>query len=276
MTNLPYSVSLSTEFTRSHRRVIHRYLSGDEHLRGEDWTSLIEAMNVLRWARIIQGGQAETFAAIYDRVIDAVHSDSFIERLLRLADPESESEPLRASVSRRILTDLRQAGLTQAGIPDLQLLVAFCLYWWQAFARGYAFEVTICHDLTASQIVYTTHDLRDRPARLSEHDLEIMGFRGDVKTSTYFALLYRSARLSLDFYITRMYHAEKRRWHRAVWLKPPVWHVLNGEPISTLYDSIWQVLPATAQISLRGQTFVIVLYEDWKRRVLARQSKEVQ
>ncbi len=271
MTGPSFVVRLPADFTRSHRQVIHRYLSGEEHLSGDDWLSLIQAMNLLRRSEIVRGEQIETFAALYDHKIDAVYSDGFIGRLMQLADPESEGEPLRASVSRQIVTELRQAGLLQAGVPDLQLLVAFCLYWWQAFARGYVFEVSICRDLTASRIAYVTHDLRDRQARLSEYDLELMGFRGDIKTSTYFALLYRSEKLSLDFYITRMYYASERSWHRAVWLKPSFWRALNGEPTSTPYESIWQVLPGAAQISLRGQAFVIVLYEDWKRRVLARQ-----
>ena len=203
-----------------------------------------------------------------------MYSDSLIGQLLRLASPEGEGESLRAATSRRILTDLRATGLWQAAVPDSPLLVAFCLYWSQMFVRGYAFEIAIYRDLTDSGLVHTAHDLRDRRARLSGHDLEIMGFRGDVKTSTYFVLTRRSETLAHDFYITRMYHVNVQRWHRVVWLKPLFWHILNGEPTPVSYEAIWQVLPSVAQITLRSQKFVVVFYEEWKQRVIAQQVKE--
>jgi len=265
------SVHLPPEFTRSHRQVIHRYLSGQESLSGDDWPLLIQAMDMLRQATVVRDGSPEAFAAIYDRLVDAAYSDSLIEQLLRLADPESESELLRAIISRRILTDLRTTGLWKADAPDSQLLVAFCLYWWQMFVRGYAFEVAVYRDLVDSRVVYVAHDLRNRQTRLSGHDLEVMGFRGDVKTSTYFAWTRRTEMLDLDFYITRMYHVKARRWYRVVWLRPQFWRVLNGEPMPVAYEAIWQVLPGVAQIVLRGREFIVVLYDVWKGRVIARQ-----
>jgi hypothetical protein len=273
-TVLQVSVRLPPEFTRSHRQSLHRYLSNHESLSGDDWALLIQAIDVLRRAEVTRSGDSETFSAIYDRLIDAVYSDSLIEQLLGLPDPESESESLRAATSRRILTDLRTVGLWQGDVPDSQLLVAFCLYWWQMFVRGYAFEVAIYRDLAASGVAHTAHNLRDRLARLSGHDLEVMGFQGDVKTSTYFMLTRRGERLAYDFYITRMYHVNEKRWYRAVWVNPLFWRVLNGEPTPVAYEAIWQILPGVAQITLRGREFVVVFYEEWKQRVIARQTKE--
>ncbi|MBI1930199.1 hypothetical protein HYR99_38855 [Candidatus Poribacteria bacterium] len=59
------------EFTRSHRQVIHCYLRRQKSLSGDDWPLLIQAMDSLRRAEVILNGHAETFAAIYDRLIDA-------------------------------------------------------------------------------------------------------------------------------------------------------------------------------------------------------------
>lgn len=265
------SVRLPIEFTQLHRQAITQYLRGQELSSGDLWVSLIQSMDLLRQAVVIQKGQVETFSAIYDRLIDRVYSDRHITDLLALTDPENESEPLRATVSRRIGIDLRTSGLWPADVPESQFLVAFCLYWWQMFVRGYAFEIAIYHDLAASGIVYTAHDLRERQTRLSHYDLSMMGFQGDVKTSTYFVQSSRNETLAHDFYITRMYHSEERKWHRVVWLKPAFWHILNGTPTFVDYDAIWQVLPGVAQILLRKRQFVVVLYDLWKQRVIARQ-----
>ena len=118
------NVRLPTGFTRPHHQVIHRYLRGQESLSGDDWPLLIQAMDTLRRAEVVQGRRRETFAAIYDRLVDAAYSDSLIEQLLHLANPESEGESLRAATSRRMLTDLRTANLWRADLPDSQLLVA--------------------------------------------------------------------------------------------------------------------------------------------------------
>jgi len=270
----PLNLCLPPAFIPSHRQAIHRYLRGQDPLSSDDWSLLIQAMDLLRRAEVVRAGRRETFAAVYDRLVDAVYSDGFIEQLLDLADPERESEPQRAVISQRIVSDLRSVDLWRADVPDSQLLVAFCLYWWQMFARGYAFEIAIYRDLTDSGIAYRAHDLRNKQARLSGHDLEVMGFRGDVKTSTYFVLAQRSETLEHDFYITRLYHAKAQRWYRVVWLKYPIWRLLDGEPTPIAYEAIWQVLPGVAQITLRGRKFIIVLYEEWKQRVITRQAKE--
>ena len=268
------SVRLPPEIGHPQREAIQRYLRSEERMTGNDWALLIQAMDLLRRAEVISDDRVMSFAAIYDELVDAVYSDRLIEQLQQLADLEHESESIRATRSRQILADLSASGLWRADLLSTQYLVAFCLYWWQMFVRGYAFEIAVERDLADSRIAYVAHDLRRRQERLSSYDLEVMGFRGDVKTSTYFVLARRSESLAHDFYITRMYQAEARGWHRIVWLKPTFWRILNGEPTATAYDAIWQTLPRAAKITLRGQEFIVVLYEDWKNRVIARQTKE--
>ncbi|MEZ4866001.1 MAG: hypothetical protein R3C14_32095 [Caldilineaceae bacterium] len=272
--NEQISVRLPSEFTQSHQQALQHYFRGQEFAGDENWVLLIQAMDLLRRAQIVQSGQTETFATIYDRLVDAVYADTLIADLLPLGDPESESEPRRAVVARQIVSDLRAAGLWRSDLPGSQLLVAFYLYWWQMFVRGYAFELAIYHDLTTSGIVYVAHDLRDRRARLSGFDLAVMGFHGDIKTSTYFVQTRRSETLAHDFYITRMYHSQVRQWQRVVWLTPTFWHLLNGAPTVVEYTAIWQVLPGVAQIALRGRSFVVVLYDTWKQHLIARQQGE--
>ncbi len=268
-------VRLPPELTLAHREAIQRYLRSEERMTGDTWSLLIQAMDLLRHAQVISNEGSKSFAAIYDEGIDAVYSDRLIESLMPLADPEQECEAIRAATARKILADLRSLGVWRADVPATQYLVAFCLYWWQMFVRGYAFEIAIQRDLAYSGIAHVAHDLRWRQDRLTGHDLEIMGFRGDIKTSTYFVLARRSETLAHDFYITRMYQAATRRWHRIVWLRPAFWKLLDGEPTPTAYEAIWQALPDAAMITLRGSEFVVVFYEEWKRRLMARQAKEI-
>lgn len=270
------SIALPLDFTRGQQQAIHRYLTNPAPLQGDEWLQFIQAMDILRKARVISTDNAETFAALYDRLVDAVYSNDAIQQLLTLSEPERDGEVLRATVSRSIAADLRTRELWRPDVPDTQLLVAFCLYWWQAFVRGYAFEIAICRDLTANGIAFTSHDLRERAARLSGFDLELMGYRGDIKTSTYFVLVRRSETLAHDFYITRMYQAARQSWQRVVWLKPVFWRGLNGSPTPVAYENIWQVLPGVAEIVLRGRKFVVVPYDDWKHRIIARQKRRVK
>ncbi|MBN1889000.1 MAG: hypothetical protein JW850_13480 [Thermoflexales bacterium] len=44
--------------------------------------------------------------------------------------------------------------------------------------------------------------------------------------------------------------------------------------LPTTYNAVWQILPGVAQITLREQEFVVVLYDQWKERVIARQTQE--
>ncbi|MBL7065730.1 MAG: hypothetical protein ISS49_16250 [Anaerolineae bacterium] len=269
------NIRLPVAFTDHHEQVVRKHLVGVERLTKDDWRLLIEAMDSLRRAEIVESGRRESFSAVYDRLVDAVYADETIERLFALADPEAEGERLRAAVARRIMNDLRTTGLWRADVPASQWITAFCLYWWQVFVKGYVFEISIYRDLDKSGIHYAHHDLRKRRARFSKHDLEIMSFRGDVKTSTYFVFTRRTEALAHDFYITRMYHANARRWYQVVWLTPAFWSLLNGEPTPVAYNFVWQVLPNVAQITLRGRHFVIVLYDEWKQRVIAQQRKGI-
>ena len=71
-------------------------------------------------------------------------------------------------------------------VPYSILLQGYCLYWWQSFARGYAFEVYIMQDLTADGIQFQMHDVRNWVERYSPADLVVLDLLGDIKTSIYF------------------------------------------------------------------------------------------
>lgn len=84
------SVRLPSELRNPHREAIQRYLRSEERMVSNDWSLLIQAMDLLRQAQIIHGDDARSFATIYDQAVDAVYSDRLIEDIWPLADPEFE------------------------------------------------------------------------------------------------------------------------------------------------------------------------------------------
>ncbi len=267
-------IHLPSNLTSVHIAVLRQYFQDERALLVHEWEQVLEAMDLLRTATLTHAGGTETFAALYNRLVDVVYADTVIERLLSLDDPVTQSEPLRAMLARRIIHDLGQAELYIPGVRDSQLLVAFCAYWWQSFTKGYAFEMEVLRDLADANIRFVAHDLRYRDERLSPYDLIILGRQGDIKTSTYFLSVHRSEGLSHDFYITRLYHLLTHDWRKVVLLKESFWRILNGEPTATTVEQAWQVLPGVALVWLNRRPFVIVPYETWKDRIRQRQEGE--
>lgn len=101
-------------------------------------------------------------------------------------DLSVEGSRLAAQYARQIRPVLQSAGLLKRDVPYSVLLQGYCLYWWQSFARGYAFEVTIMRDLFADGIDFKMHDVRSKVERFSPADLTVLDLLGDIKTSIYF------------------------------------------------------------------------------------------
>jgi hypothetical protein len=270
----PLHINLPLGLTAARIGVLRQYFQDERALSTDDWARVLEGMDLLRAATLTHPGGTETFAALYNRQVDAVYADGFIEQLLAMDDPAAQSEPLRAVLVRRIINDLRQAGLYDPAVRETQLLVAFCAFWWQSFTKGYAFEAETFRDLSAAGIRFVAHDLHRREERLSPYDLTVLGRCGDIKTSTYFLSVHRPEELRHDFYITRLYHPPTHGWHKVVLLQEAFWRILDDEPTPTTLEQVWQILPGVALVWLTGRPFVVVSYEVWKERVRQRQEGE--
>jgi hypothetical protein len=155
--------------------------------------------------------------------------------------------------------------------PATESLLAYCLYWWASFVRGYAFEIEIFHDLDAASIHYTAHDLRVREQRFSSCDLTVFGMTGDIKNTTYFLYVARSFPLTCDFYITRLYNTALRRYVRIVVLTDEAWHRINGDMVRSNLARAAQWLPQIVGVTFLGYDLVVADYEVWKQKVLQRQ-----
>jgi len=265
-------VRLPPGFTEEHRVITRRFVQGESFSHIERaW--LFEAFDLLHRAEVATGAGWESFVVIYERLIEAPFAADYLRDLVEAQDVEVTAEPLRAQVSREIMPILRKAGLIDPAEPLSFYLLAYCLYWWYAFARGYAFEVKVLRDLKASGIRYQAHDVLDSRARRSPFDLVVMGFRGDIKTSIYFLHVTRTQELPHDFYITRVYAPREWKHILVVFLTESAWEAIDGEAMPVTLDALAAALPGIFRLQQDDTSLIVLDYEEWKTRVLLAQER---
>jgi hypothetical protein len=225
-----FQVLLPAEFQERHRRIVLEY-ARHGHMFGLDkWRLVIEAFDLLKNAAVMRGKVLEPFPVIFRQHVEEPHADEFIQTLYRAKQVDAAGIEQWAIVARGIKPRLMQAGLFRPDLPSTRLIVAYCLYWWRAFTLGYALEIEIQRDLEVSGIQFQAHNLRRREERLSPYDLFVLGFKGDIKTSTYFLQAARTRTLPHDFYITRVRGPQRTRT-LVVFMRSGMWQAINGETL---------------------------------------------
>lgn len=228
---------------------------------------LYEGINHLDQSEVEIAGERFTFRQLYNRHIDQVFADEYLEQLIGLIEPDAHGPTLTAQYARKIAPTLEQQQLLLRNNPQSYLLFAYCVYWWQSFARGYAFEVEIKRDLEASQITFTMHDILSRSERYSQADLIVLDLLGDIKTSTYFLQEQADDPLANDFYITRLYekgHAKTL----VVFQKRLAWLRIGGQrPTWGNLNNVLNLLPQPVQLEQAGAILIVIDYETWKTMV---------
>jgi hypothetical protein len=185
-------IILPTSYSDTHQRVTLKFLvEGRQALSSVEWKIALSGFDMLHRAVVETETENLTFRELYQKHVDISFADPYIAELLNLRDVAQEHQAVRASFARAIIRRLTETGFRRQEVRETNLLLAYCLYFWESFAAGYAFEVEIFRDLSASGIRFKAHDIRTRRSRLSPYDLEIMGLRGDVKTSFYFLYVGR-------------------------------------------------------------------------------------
>jgi hypothetical protein len=256
-------IELPPGFDTNHERAVIDYLS--DRLAGrEAWAQAFAAFDLMDQAVVVTEAGRTTFRVLYQQVVDLELADRYIDELVALNDVVHDSPALWARFARRIVEGVTQRGWRRPDIPEMRLLLSYLLYWWGAFARGYALEVEVFRDLQQSGIRFTAHDLRDRQQRYSPSDLIVSGLAGDVKTSVYFA---QAAALAHDFYIVRLV-SQGRVYILVVMLQPPAWDKIDGDTIEAGLETMLQHFPAPVSIQHRGHDLVVLDYDEWKRRIL--------
>ncbi len=266
-------IVLPAQLTDEQRRLLVKYARLPRSVTRAEWRLALAAFDLLHAGRVTWGSETLTFQAFYLRSIDAAHATPFIEELLRTADVEAEGTRLTEKHWGQIVAALTEQGVVGDAV-EVRALLAYCLYWWRSFSKGYIREVVVFRDLEQSGIAFDAHDLRDPTQRRSAYDLTVLEQRGDVKTSTYFMHTARAFPLRCDFYIVRLWDDAANQWLDLVLLNPEAWRAIDGEPTPCAWETVARVLPAVAQVEVRGETLVVVLYAEWKARVLSRQSQE--
>jgi len=262
--------------------VLGRYLQDSLSLARDDWRLLREAIDLLAQSTIAVAGEMLTFTQFYDRFVDQPYADKLIAQLDAATDPMSVAQKLQADTARRIVTDL--AALSQVNATDAERkhLLAFCLYWWAAFVRGYAFEISIFRDLAKSVrfahrrlrltgIAFIPHDYRRRDERHSFCDFFVGGFAADVKLSAYFLAKVRASAATCDIYISRLFDPQQQIWVNIVVLSERAWQTIDGETTPATLEPVTVLLKETACLLTDDLCWVVISYERWKTMLLAKQ-----
>jgi hypothetical protein len=229
-----------------------------------------EGFDLLDQAVLITAKGRYTFRTLYQQTVDQQMADAYLSELLRLPNVKQQSPALWARFARQIVSEFRQRGWHQPDVPGTRLLLSYLLYWWGAFARGYAFEVEVFRDLRDSKIEFQAHNLLDRQQRYSPSDLLVSSMAGDIKTSIYF--VQAGAPLVHDFYIVRLFAGEQV-YTLVVLLQPLAWDTINGDTVPGQLDTVLEQLPIPVRIQHHDHELVVIDYDEWKRRILRLQGE---
>jgi len=262
---LPMSLSLEQQ------RAILRYLSG-RYLSKSEWRAALVGFDILRQAIIKEGAREYSLAGFYREVVDNVYASSLITDLLNSADPEQAGKRLARLRGAQIRRDLIERGLN-VRVTEHRLLLAYVLYWWMSFAKGYSLEITVFQDLSREGISFESHDLNNPQERFSKYDLTLGRRRGDIKSSTYFLETARSFPLRMDFYIVRLYRSQAQAWRWAVLLSPAFWREINGEPIHAPLENALIHFPQPVSFEVKQTSLIAVDYDVWKEKIRSFQSR---
>jgi hypothetical protein len=229
------------------------------------WAVAFDAFDLLDQAVLVIDDGPHTFRDFYHQVVDQPMANDYLRELSGLADVEREGPGLWARYARRIVQEIAARNLVRPEVPAGRLLLSYLLYWWGAFARGYALEVTVYRDLQRSGVHFQAHDLLHPVERYSASDLTVSDMAGDIKTSVYF--LQAAHQLRHDFYIVRLW-IRGQRYTLVVLLQPEAWDTIDGDTLAGSLENAADLLPAPVRIRHQGHELVVLDYVDWKQRVL--------
>ena len=266
-----FDITLPETLTPEQCEAVLRHLEAPATLSTADWQLALAGFDALRVATVTWSGQTGSFRQFYREVVDEPYATHLLTMIHQADDVEGVGRQLTVEFGREILVELQRLGGGEPQTFPEQLLLAYCLYWWQSFAKGYIFQFVVYRDLTASGVQFDGIDPLNPEQRYAPHDLMVSGWRGDIKASTYFVHTARGAGFTHDFYIARFFDLARRTYRWAVLLKESVWNTLNGDPMSCDWNEVPRLWPQPARGMVHHQALVIVPYDVWKGKILAYQ-----
>jgi hypothetical protein len=267
-------INLPLEMKALHLNVVLKYFEKTVRLSPQEWKVALQTFDVLSKGTVEIGRRQLSFRQFYEHYVDRQYANKFIAQLMGLEDVEAEAEILQQQIASEMLAMLEREKFYHKELANSEYLAAYCLYWWTSFSRGYRFELEIFRNLNASGVAFVAHDLSKQEERRSPYDLVVMQQVGDIKHTTYFLYSARSLPLNRDFYITRLYHSQRRRYLTIVLMTKSAWSALNGEVVTVSLETAADFFPKPVQILFEGRHFVIVPFDLWKEKVKQRQKEE--
>jgi hypothetical protein len=264
-------IYLNPQLTDEQQRLVIKYIERPSALSRAEWLDALLAFDLLRTSVVTHEGQTMTFGAFYERFVDAPFAERFLTELMRQDDVEAAGGQLTVAFSREIRQALNAMGLREPTPAPMRLLLAYCLYWWASFAKGYVLEVAVYRDLEQAGIVFQAHDLLHRAERFTPFDVIVSGQEGDIKASTYFLRVARGFPLRCAFYIARAFDTRTWQWRRVVLLKRAAWDEIDGETVLGTLEHALTIPPTPVEITVSGEALVVIDYEVWKQKIRTRQ-----
>lgn len=268
-------IILPASLTAEHLSVVLAYFEHSGRLSATEWKLALKAFDLLGQATVDVRGNRQSFRQFYENAIDRRYADEFLSRIMTAETTEAAANALQQKVAFEIVANLEHDGLYAERVENSEYLAAYCLYWWTSFVRGYRFELEVFRDLQAAGVKFIAHDISLRSERRSPYDLVVLRRLGDIKHTTYFLQTARSLPLSCDFYITRLYDSQLRRYLRAVILTEAAWDDLNGPVADSLLAEAARRFPNPVGIYFEWQRLIVITFDLWVEKIRQRQQKEI-
>jgi len=267
------SIKLADGLTEEHQVALLKSITNPVAANSQERQYLLDGIDLLRSSHVEIDGQRLSFANFFDRFIDAIYTDQFIALALESKQIVADGQRHKKKIVEEIRARFVQENWFRRDVPETRFLIAFCLYWWNAFATGYIFEIEVFQDLRNAGLLFQAHDLRKRSERYSFADLTIFAWRGDIKSSTYFFSVARTSVLSHDFYITRYYDQRKQQYHWFVILRPELWNKIDGTTQPMIFPNWPADFSQPVTFDFQGTNWVAVSYQIWKNNMLIYQQQ---
>ena len=265
-------IELAERLTQLQREILTQYVLDSNRLQKEQWRQLREVITILARSHVTITENTRTFGRFYYEEVDTPHAELFLSRLVTCENVERDGARMQAEIARAVVEYFQNQGFFQPGTVATYYLLAFCLYRWWNFARGYIFEVSIFRDLEQSGIVFAAHDLSKSDERYSDYDLIVLELKGDIKRSLYFLDDLMSTPLAHDFYLTRLFHPQTRRPLLVAVMTKRAWDEIDGDTVIVpVEEAAWR-LPRVVQADVQDITLFIADYNFWKEKVRAKQA----
>src|SRR3990172_700740 len=112
------TIWLNPALSQQHRQVVAKYLTTPSQLTRSEWTTLYEAVDLLRASHVTRGRERRTFAEFYDAVVDVAYSDGFLAAVWDAENVEAVGRPQQANIARALQMQFQTEGWLDPAVPE--------------------------------------------------------------------------------------------------------------------------------------------------------------